>query len=84
MRYYDSHLAAVASDIAPGVRVDAGELLALTGKSGNAASTDPHLHFGISRPTTPDDWQVRRGEIAPYKYLKAWKRWENVTPKLKP
>jgi peptidoglycan LD-endopeptidase LytH len=82
VRYYGSHLSQVADRIEPGVRVMAGQLLGLTGKSGNAEGTDPHLHFGISHPTTPDDWQVRRGEIPPYKYLRAWQRGEDVTPEL--
>jgi murein DD-endopeptidase MepM/ murein hydrolase activator NlpD len=82
VRYYGSHLSQVADGIEPGVRVAAGQLLGLTGKSGNAEGTDPHLHFGISHPTTPDDWQVRRGEISPYDYLRAWQRGEDVTPEL--
>jgi peptidoglycan LD-endopeptidase LytH len=82
VRYYGSHLSEVAEGIVPGLRVEAGQLLGRTGNSGNAASTPPHLHFGISHPTTPDDWQVRRGEISPYPYLRAWQRGENVTPEL--
>jgi murein DD-endopeptidase MepM/ murein hydrolase activator NlpD len=82
VRYYGSHLSEVAEGIVPGLRVEAGQLLGRTGNSGNAASTPPHLHFGISHPTTPDDWQVRRGEISPYTYLRAWQRGENVTPEL--
>ena len=82
VRYYGSHLSAVADGIAPGARVAAGQTLGLTGKSGNARSTPAHLHFGISRPTTPDDWQVRRGQVAPYRYLRAWQRGESVTPAL--
>jgi murein DD-endopeptidase MepM/ murein hydrolase activator NlpD len=82
VRYYGSHLSKVADGIAPGVRVVAGQLLGLTGKSGDAAVTDPHLHFGISHPTTPDDWAVRRGEISPYPYLKAWQRGEHLSPML--
>ncbi|NTW02953.1 MAG: M23 family metallopeptidase, partial [Oscillochloris sp.] len=82
VRYYGSHLSAVADGIDPGVRVAAGQLLGLTGNSGNARSTPPHLHFGISHPTTPDDWKVRRGEISPYPYLRAWQRGEQVTPAL--
>jgi murein DD-endopeptidase MepM/ murein hydrolase activator NlpD len=82
VRYYGSHLSQVADGIEPGARVTAGQLLGLTGKSGDARTTDPHLHFGISRPTTPDDWQVRRGQIGPYDYLHAWQRGENTTPKL--
>lgn len=80
VRYYGSHLSQVADRIDVGVRVSAGQVLGLTGKSGNAASTPPHLHFGISHPTTPDDWQTRRGEVSPYPYLKAWERGEMLTP----
>jgi murein DD-endopeptidase MepM/ murein hydrolase activator NlpD len=82
VRYYGSHLSQVADGVAPGVRVAAGQLLGLTGKSGDAAPTSPHLHFGISHPTTPDDWAVRRGEIPPFQYLRAWQRGESRTPKL--
>jgi murein DD-endopeptidase MepM/ murein hydrolase activator NlpD len=82
VRYYGSHLSSVAKGIEPGVRVRAGRLLGYTGKSGNARSTAPHLHFGISHPTDADDWQVRRGKVPPYTYLKAWQRGEMLTPKL--
>jgi peptidoglycan LD-endopeptidase LytH len=82
VRYYGSHLSQVADGVAPGVRVIAGQQLGLTGKSGNARFTDAHLHFGISHPTTPDDWEVRRGEIGPYDYLRAWQRGEDATPDL--
>jgi peptidoglycan LD-endopeptidase LytH len=82
VRYYGSHLSQVADGIAPGVRVEAGQQLGLTGKSGSARPTDAHLHFGISHPTTPDDWEVRRGEIPPYDYLRAWQRGEDATPNL--
>ncbi len=80
IRYYGSHLSAIAKGIAPGVRVMAGQLLGLSGKSGNAVNTTPHVHFGISHPTFPADWAVRRGELDPYPYLLAWLRGENVTP----
>jgi len=82
VRYYGSHLSQVADGIAPGARVVAGQQLGLTGKSGDARFTDSHLHFGISHHTTPDDWQVRRGEISPYDYLRAWQRGEDATPDL--
>jgi murein DD-endopeptidase MepM/ murein hydrolase activator NlpD len=71
-RYYGSHLQAIANGISVGTRVKEGQLLGLTGSSGNAKRTPPHLHFGISRPTAPLDWKVRRGEIRPYEYLKLW------------
>lgn len=82
VRYYGSHLSSVVEGIAPGVRVVASQPLGKTGKSGNAASTPPHLHFGISPPTTPDDWRTRRGTINPLPYLNAWKSGKNVTPDL--
>jgi beta-lactamase class A len=84
VRYYGSHLQSVAEGIEVGVRVEVGQVLGYTGSSGNAASTPPHLHFGISRPTTPDDWQTRRGEVPPYDYLLAWERGEMLTPVLPP
>ena len=80
VRYYGSHLSQVADGIAPGVRVAIGQVLGLTGQSGDAAVTPPHLHFGISHPTNPDDWVVRRGEVSPYRYLEAWRRGKNLTP----
>ncbi|MDZ4719263.1 MAG: M23 family metallopeptidase, partial [Roseiflexaceae bacterium] len=80
VRYYGSHLSAIADGIAPGVHVVAEQLLGRTGRSGNARNTDPHVHFGISRPTTPDDWQTRRGQIWPQRYLAAWKQGRNMTP----
>lgn len=73
VRYYGSHLSAVAAGIEAGVYVDAGELLGFVGSTGNAADTQPHLHFGISHPTFPGDWEVRRGEIDPFPYVEAWK-----------
>lgn len=82
VRYYGSHLLTVAPGIAPGVRVETGDLLGEVGQSGNAATTAPHLHFGISHPTSPNDWEVRRGEIDPYEYLLAWERGEDITPRL--
>ncbi|NTU83744.1 MAG: M23 family metallopeptidase [Chloroflexales bacterium] len=82
VRYYGSHLSEVAEGITPGVRVETGQLLGRTGISGNAAGTYPQLHFGISRPTTPEDWATRRGQVWPQKYLAAWRRGEHVTPQL--
>jgi predicted deacylase len=82
VRYYGSHLSAVAPGLSPGLRVPAGQLLGYVGTSGDAAGTAPHLHFGISHPTFPGDWSVRRGEIDPYPYLQAWQQGQNITPDL--
>ena len=80
VRYYGSHLSEITAGLAVGQRVRVGAILGLTGKSGNARYTPPHLHFGISQPTTPDDWQVRRGQVSPYRYLIAWENGESLTP----
>ena len=82
VRYYGSHLQSIAPDLQVGMTVTAGQLLGYTGKSGDARSTPAHLHFGISHPTTPEDWQVRRGEISPYPYLQAWRKGEMRAPVL--
>jgi murein DD-endopeptidase MepM/ murein hydrolase activator NlpD len=81
MRYYGSHLLSIAEGITTGQRVSAGQLLGYIGKSGNARSTISHLHFGISRPTYPEDWKTRRGEIDPFPYLNAWAAGIHVTPR---
>lgn len=82
VRYYGSHLSAIATGITVGTSVTTGQLLGSTGRSGNARYTEPHLHFGISHPTTPDDWAVRRGEVSPYSYLGAWRNGRLATPDL--
>ncbi len=82
VQYYGSHLSAVDEAIVPGIRVNAGQLLGLVGHTGNARTTPPHVHFGISRPTYPEDWKRRRGEVDPYPYLLAWMKGASITPVL--
>jgi len=82
VRYHTSHLSSVEPDIAAGARVYAGQIIGRSGHTGNATLTPPHVHFGISHPTFPGDWAIRRGEVWPYEYLKAWTRGEDVTPAL--
>lgn len=82
IRYYGSHLDEVVEGLEPGDRVVVGQLLGFVGRSGNARHTPVHVHFGISYPTYPGDWQVRRGLIWPYRYLVAWTYGENLTPDL--
>ena len=80
VRYYGSHLEAVAPGIVPGVRVRAGELLGRIGNSGSAKVTAVHLHFAISWPTRPGIWWVRRGMIQPAPYLDSWRAGGNLSP----
>jgi len=82
VRYYGSHLSAIEPMIVPGVRVAAGQVLGFVGHTGNACNTPPHVHFGISRPTHPEDWRLRRGEVDPYPFLSAWRDGHDVTPPL--
>jgi len=80
VRYYGSHLEAVAPGITPGVRVRAGQLLGRIGNSGSARVTAVHLHFAISWPTRPGIWWVRRGMIQPAPYLDSWRARGNLSP----
>jgi hypothetical protein len=80
VRYYGSHLQQVAAGIAPGARVRAGQLLGLIDNSGDARSTPTHLHFGISWPTRPGIWWVRRGVVYPWPYLDSWRAGGNRSP----
>lgn len=82
VRYYGSHLDEVTVGLQAGDRVVAGQVLGYVGSTGNARGISPHLHFGISYPTFPGDWEVRRGIIMPYQYLKAWQNNEQITPDL--
>jgi murein DD-endopeptidase MepM/ murein hydrolase activator NlpD len=80
VRYYGSHLSAIQPGIAPGVQVRAGQPLGRTGKTGSAQGTPPHLHFGISWPTAPNMWWVRRGAVAPQRFLNSWHDGGQLSP----
>jgi murein DD-endopeptidase MepM/ murein hydrolase activator NlpD len=80
VRYYGSHLSAVAEGVRPGVRVQAGQQLGRVGRSGDARGGSAHLHFGVSWPTGPGRWWVRRGEVWPWPFLDAWRRGQNRSP----
>lgn len=82
VRYYGSHLRSVASHMRKGKRVRAGQLLGRVGQSGNARGTGCHLHFGISTVCArTGDWRVRRGVVRPYRFLRAWERGGDRSPK---
>ncbi len=76
MRYYGAHLSAIAAGIQPGVWVPAGQVLGLVGNSGNARTSNTHLHFEISIPEPPFT------KIDPFPYLTAWRAGESITPVL--
>jgi peptidoglycan LD-endopeptidase LytH len=80
VRYYGSHLSAIQPGIAPGVPVRAGQSLGRTGKTGSAQGTPAHLHFGISWPTGPNMWWIRRGAVAPQQFLNSWHDGGQLSP----
>lgn len=80
VRYYGSHLSAIQAGIRPGMTVRAGQTLGRTGKTGSARFTPPHLHFGISWPTKPDMWWIRRGAVAPQQFLNSWHHAGQLSP----
>jgi peptidoglycan LD-endopeptidase LytH len=46
-RHYYAHLQDFSTEIREGQSVDTDTLLGYVGKTGNAATTPPHLHFGV-------------------------------------
>ena len=81
VRYYGSHLSSIASGIAPGVHVHAGQLLGYVGNTGDARYVATHVHFGVSWPTRAGVWWVRRGMVSPYTYLNSWRAGGNRSPR---
>lgn len=45
-RHYYAHLDRYA-DVAAGMRIEAGRVLGYVGNTGDAATTPPHLHYGV-------------------------------------
>jgi murein DD-endopeptidase MepM/ murein hydrolase activator NlpD len=80
VRYYGSHLSALASGVVPGARVEPGRLLGRVGNTGSARPTPSHLHFGLSWPTRPGVWWVRRGAVDPWPFLSSWRRGGSLSP----
>ena len=74
--FYYAHLSAYSPLAVEGERVHAGDVLGFLGKTGDAEGGPPHLHFEIHpAPLTALGYD---GVIAPYPYLVAWKRAQDV------
>jgi murein DD-endopeptidase MepM/ murein hydrolase activator NlpD len=81
VRYYGSHLQRIPPAVRVGVRLNSGDILGAIGRSGNAQPTPCHLHFGISPPCErTGDWSTRRGVVAPWAYLDAWRAGVSRSP----
>ncbi len=81
-RYYGSHLRVVRRSLHRGDRVRAGRRIGRVGASGSAAGTGCHLHVGLSPVCARrGDWWVRRGVVAPYRFLRSWERDVDRSPR---
>ncbi len=78
VRYYFAHLHSVA--VTPGQIVRPGAPLGVMGRTGNARASACHTHVGISWPCAAPEWEVRRGEIWPWRYLDAWRAGKQLSP----
>jgi murein DD-endopeptidase MepM/ murein hydrolase activator NlpD len=74
--FYYAHLSAYSPLAVAGKRVHAGDVLGFMGTSGDAEGGLPHLHFEIHPANLVS--LGYDGVIAPYPYLVAWKRAEDV------
>jgi hypothetical protein len=74
--FYYAHLSAFSPLAVDGARVRAGDVVGFVGKTGDAETTPPHLHFEIH----PVGLLALGydGVVAPYPYLVAWKRLDDL------
>lgn len=75
--FYYAHLSAYAPIAADGAQVEAGDVLGFVGKSGDAEASIPHLHFEI-HPVSLLALGYD-GAVAPYPFLIAWRRADDVS-----
>lgn len=78
VRYYMSHFASIDPGVEVGLRVTAGQRLAVVGESGDAGAC--HIHFGLSPDCPQQEWSVRRGVIWPQPYMDAWRAGRSGSP----
>ena len=74
--FYYAHLSAYSPLAKNGARVHAGAVIGFVGNTGDAEFTPTHLHFEI-HPVALLGLGYD-GVIAPYKYLLAWRRLEDI------
>jgi murein DD-endopeptidase MepM/ murein hydrolase activator NlpD len=76
-QFYYAHLSAYSPLAVNGREVRAGQVIAFMGNTGEARTTPVHLHFEI-HPVSMLQFGYD-GAIAPYPYLLAWQRLEDVS-----
>ena len=76
-QFYYAHLSAYSPLAVNGRDVKAGSVLGFMGKTGDAEHSPPHLHFEV-HPVSMVSLGYD-GVIAPYPYLIAWRRAEDVS-----
>ena len=75
--FYYAHLSAYSPLAVNGRRVKAGDVLGFMGKTGDAEFSPVHLHFEI-HPTALR-YRGYDGAVAPYPFLNAWRRAQDVS-----
>jgi murein DD-endopeptidase MepM/ murein hydrolase activator NlpD len=76
-QFYYAHLSAYSPLAVDGTRVQAGDVIGFMGRTGDAEHSPPHLHFEIHPVSLLAlDYD---GVVAPYPYLIAWRRAEDVS-----
>jgi len=68
--FFYAHLSAFASGAHSGAEVDAGQVIAFVGSTGDAEQTPPHVHFEV-HPGGGD-------AVNPYPFLRAWESRRDV------
>ena len=79
VRYFFSHLGRIK--VLKNQRVAAGDWIGVMGSSGNARVTRCHTHFGMSRVCPLAEVYLLQGEIWPQKYLNAWRKGQQLSPR---
>jgi murein DD-endopeptidase MepM/ murein hydrolase activator NlpD len=74
--FYYAHLSAFSPLAVNGAQVRAGDVLGFMGNTGDAETTPYHLHFEIHPAALM--YQGYDGVVAPYTYLNAWRRLQDV------
>ncbi len=66
--YYYAHLMHYADGMTEGKQLRRGDVIAYVGDTGNAGAGNFHLHFAISKITSPHKWSSG-DPINPYPFL---------------